>query len=355
MMKERKENLGILTSISWHSNNWKGDPTAEDEKLSQYGYVKDNALMHESLNFAIDLPLEKDDFFIGYSPKLNNLPSVKNAKDVKIIFLISTDYLNKRKCIVGFYGFPEFSNWYDREANHEFYRKYNGGNIKSLVDDIIYFENYLLIDNSTAEKQNFLPEGKKISQQGFNYLSEENVYNILQLSYQLNKNNNKLKDFIHRFPLLIEMSDEIEDLSEVYSLLNTYEIDKIKELKALESKMKKLRPKVKERLSKTIERGAIANKVKEITNYECLVCKALGQNPLGFTKQNGINYVETHHVEPVSNQKEGSLSITNLITVCANHHRQLHYGNTELLENTIEYFKFKIDCKEVKIKKIEIK
>jgi len=54
-------NYGILSSISWNSNNWAGHPSEDDLKASKYDYVKDNAHMHESLNFGHDkFPAEED-------------------------------------------------------------------------------------------------------------------------------------------------------------------------------------------------------------------------------------------------------------------------------------------------------
>jgi hypothetical protein len=67
--------------------------------------------------------------------------------------------------------------------------------------------------------------------------------------------------------------------------------------------------------------------------YKCLICEQLGQNLHDFKKENGTYCIEAHHVEPVANKKKGNLSISNLITVCANHHRQLHCGNSKVLVN----------------------
>ena len=52
--------------------------------------------------------------------------------------------------------------------------------------------------------------------------------------------------------------------------------------------------------------------------------------------------------------KQGSLSIANLLTVCANHHRQMHYGKVEIIEDRNECFIFKFDGKILKINKIKI-
>ncbi len=75
----------------------------------------------------------------------------------------------------------------------------------------------------------------------------------------------------------------------------------------------------------------------------------MGLNPINFMKTNNIPYIETHHVNEVSNLEKGSLGISNLITLCANHHRQMHYGNVLLRESENTHFLFNIDGKEIKI------
>jgi hypothetical protein len=113
-------------------------------------------------------------------------------------------------------------------------------------------------------------------------------------------------------------------------------------------------PKVKEVISKRIERGPLGSKVKALTNYRCMICEALGQNPYSFRTRDGEFYIETHHVVFVSEGKPNTLGLSNLITVCANHHRQLHYGDAELIGNLDDRFVFQIDGQNVQINKIAI-
>ncbi|WP_145279531.1 hypothetical protein [Tautonia plasticadhaerens] len=111
-------------------------------------------------------------------------------------------------------------------------------------------------------------------------------------------------------------------------------------------------PEVKEVVSRHIERGPVAAKVKEATGYRCQVCLALGQNPFSFRKRDGEPYVEAHHVTFVSRLEPGSLGPSNIITVCADHHRQLHYGIVELAKDTAEEFVFVIDGVALRVPKI---
>ena len=41
----------------------------------------------------------------------------------------------------------------------------------------------------------------------------------------------------------------------------------------------------KEKLVKVIERGKIADKIKEHLQYKCQICEALGENPYSFKKK----------------------------------------------------------------------
>jgi predicted HNH restriction endonuclease len=120
------------------------------------------------------------------------------------------------------------------------------------------------------------------------------------------------------------------------------EIDN-KKIKLLELKYQDASPQVKTRISKFIERGAIALEIKEAYKFKCKVCEVLNQSPHSFKKSNGDFYIETHHIEHVSSLKNGVLGVANLITVCPNHHRQFHYGNIEIEKNTKEELKLKID------------
>lgn len=155
------------------------------------------------------------------------------------------------------------------------------------------------------------------------------------------------KESFEKILLKIENSDDIFENSEIENL------NIISDIQQIEEKYKNATPQVKEIISKRIERGQISHKLKELNGYKCQICEKLGLNPFSFETKKGNNYVETHHIIPVSEQIEGSLGIANLITLCANHHRQLHYGNVdfEIKENMII---FTIDDKEVEIIKNKI-
>jgi hypothetical protein len=101
-------------------------------------------------------------------------------------------------------------------------------------------------------------------------------------------------------------------------------------------------PAVRERLSRSIERGTIGARLKRANGFKCQVCEALGLEPVGFLKADGEPYVEAHHATPVSAMEVGSLSATNIMILCANHHRQMHYG-TVSIERASSCFTLELD------------
>lgn len=138
-----------------------------------------------------------------------------------------------------------------------------------------------------------------------------------------------------------------EDPEEVASG-NAEEAGNIDRLAELESKFLHASPEVKIRVSSGIERGPIGREVKRANKFHCQICAALGRDPIGFVKNNGEPYVEAHHVMPVSKREIGSLSAANIVTLCANHHREVHYGDVSVSIGDAE-FSFTISGQEITI------
>lgn len=131
-----------------------------------------------------------------------------------------------------------------------------------------------------------------------------------------------------------------------------YETNTVEKIIKLEEEYALAVPKIQERISKYIERGNIAEEYKRLAQYKCQICEALGKQGHVFKKKDGTYYVETHHVIPVSSLQQGSLGLKNLLAVCPNHHRQLHYGDIEVQKSDKENFEFIIDNQLIIIKKI---
>jgi len=131
------------------------------------------------------------------------------------------------------------------------------------------------------------------------------------------------------------------------------EVTTLDRLAALESKFINASPEVKTRVGKSIERGPIGAEVKRANKYRCQLCEALGLESIGFKKKSGEPYVEAHHVMPVRLKEIGSLSATNIVTLCANHHREVHYGDVTVSIGDSE-FTFVISGREVQIARARI-
>jgi hypothetical protein len=198
-----KRNFGILASISWNSRNWTGPASAEDLKRSNYAYVKENHRMMEDLNFAYSqYPPEPDGTFIAYTPMFNRLPSHIESKYVEIVFFKSLNHQLNQNFIVGFYAFPNIDNCL-RKANHIIYEQYVdggiSGNVRSKTEHIVLFKNPILISETIVTSCQYLPAGKKLGQQGFNYLHSENVMRILDRATFLNPSDTRLKNIKFKF------------------------------------------------------------------------------------------------------------------------------------------------------------
>lgn len=158
-------------------------------------------------------------------------------------------------------------------------------------------------------------------------------------------------------PLLRETFNNIVGVdkdSEIWSNCLVEHANTTNQIHTLNEKYRNSTPEVKEYLAKRIERGSIASEIKKLYGYKCLVCEAQGNNPFSFIKTNSEHYVETHHINYVSNLEMGSLGLSNLITLCANHHRQFHYGNVIIEENSEEKLNVLIDGKNIEIKKMQL-
>ncbi|MFV8379516.1 hypothetical protein [Flavobacterium sp. LB3R33] len=189
-----KKNIGILASMSWNSNNWASTASKEDIDNSNYDYVKEKGEMHEDLNFAHEsLPTEDNGKFIAYTPMFNTYPSKEESKYVEIVFFRSLNHRTKQNCIMGFYALPDIAAHKRTKSKHKLYEAYDYGNVASLPENIVLFKNPILISNEIIAKENFVPKGKKLGQQGFNYLAYDNTLKILDKATELNPTDAKLK------------------------------------------------------------------------------------------------------------------------------------------------------------------
>ena len=79
-------------------------------------------------------------------------------------------------------------------------------------------------------------------------------------------------------------------------------------------------PEYRKRMAGSYVRDSrVRNDVLARANGACEFC-----GETGFPKMDGMAYLETHHV--ISLSEQGADTVTNVIALCANHHRQAHFG-----------------------------
>ena len=189
-----------------------------------------------------------------------------------------------------------------------------------------------------------------------NLLDDPLLITTLKQNSIINKDQYLIEGFQRAtMPLKKKAFDEIIDLigsnDQIFSNIELEKVDTIEEITEVELKYRNASPEVKEVISKRIERGKISSIIKKLNDYECKVCEALGENPHSFKKIDREYYIETHHIIPVANLIKGSLAISNLITVCANHHRQFHYGDITIIDSSNDQLSINIEGQILCIKK----
>jgi len=348
------------------------------EKLSEYITIKDA----EIFKFLYSHDYDKETFanrgisftilsaWLGtiYTDRFVCVPAVDFVHSIS--FLFDFDVLKMPQRGFGYFEFGQeyfkiIKNELKRENFNAFflpginkYRKTLKLNEKSNYDEcdwnwitedfnLFIFRNYLnLYKKKLKKKEKELKQRE--NQSTTNKIRLTDYYEDLIIPQietdedELRINDNKTDEFI-------QLTDE-----EIVELINEELVDNLDEIRKIEEKYKYVKPIVKEFISKRIERGNFADKIKKLNNFKCLICERLNKSPYVFKKDNGDYYIEVHHIIPVAELQIGSLSTANLITVCPNHHRQIHYGKFEIVENNDLRFIFRIDNQLIHINKPKI-
>ena len=199
-----ERNYGILASLDWNSNRWQNKPYPEDIATSNFGYVVEHGISFTSLNFGHTIyPTDKQGYYYGLLPQLwSKQLDKENSRYVEIAFMKSKNWRDKQNYIVGFYAFPIFHKCVRQSplvACPEDFEL----NVKALLKDIHQVKNYINL-GSHPDAKRFLPPGKEMGHQGFNYLTKANVYSILDAMTRLNPNDAILSGIKRRLIAEIE-------------------------------------------------------------------------------------------------------------------------------------------------------
>lgn len=190
---------GILASIDWNSHLWRDLPSDEDIRRANYGYVKVNEVTFTCLNFANDIYVpDKDGYYFGLLPQMwSRTPDKTKARHLIVVFQKSHNYNDGINYIVGLYAFPLFEHKVIPSPIPEKMPGTFEVNVKSLPSDIHLLQNFIPL-NSEEKLRKFLPKGKQLGKQGFNYLEKANVLSILDACTAMNPSDVKLSRIKYR-------------------------------------------------------------------------------------------------------------------------------------------------------------
>jgi 5-methylcytosine-specific restriction endonuclease McrA len=129
---------------------------------------------------------------------------------------------------------------------------------------------------------------------------------------------------------------------------NIFNNNPLQLLEQLNNKYKDLEPKKKNKfINSHVDRGkCVTDALKKILGAECQIC-----NWEGFLKNNGERYIEAHHLSQLSLNQIDSLCSDNVILLCPNCHRKIHYAKDLAINNLGTKIKITLEGKEIIINK----
>lgn len=198
------KNFGILASIDWNSNKWAGLPSEEDLNHSNFGFVMENGISYTAINFGHEIfPCDDEGYYHGLLPQLwTRMPDNEKSKHVEIVFMKAQDWKNKQNYIVGFYAFPWIEKSMQPFALKALAENFTS-NIMAFPKDIHLLENPVVLSGN-KDLNKFLPKEKSLGKRGYNYLTKENVYKLLDEMTALNPNDKKLSSIKFRLITTID-------------------------------------------------------------------------------------------------------------------------------------------------------
>jgi 5-methylcytosine-specific restriction endonuclease McrA len=123
--------------------------------------------------------------------------------------------------------------------------------------------------------------------------------------------------------VIVQKNNRIKEAEVFYNTDNIIDLGDLKKLVvSFNEEYQKITPYRRKRISEEIARpGMITDYIKQLNNYTCQICKEKG-----FKQINGTIYIEAHHIMELHKLIPGSYCSDNIIIVCANCHRKMHYA-----------------------------
>ena len=131
------------------------------------------------------------------------------------------------------------------------------------------------------------------------------------------------------------------------SLLETG-IDALGVLRSLNSRYANIQPRERaKKIQNHLDRGsAVTKALKSLLGAKCQVC-----GWIGFKKKSGEDFIEAHHIVQLSEKKEGSLCTENVVLLCPNCHREIHYGKQFFVSDDAENIEIVLSSRKATIRK----
>ncbi|GAH25955.1 unnamed protein product, partial [marine sediment metagenome] len=125
-------------------------------------------------------------------------------------------------------------------------------------------------------------------------------------------------------------------------------IDALDVLRSLNSRYANIQPRERaKKIQNHIDRGsAVTKALKSLLGAKCQVC-----GWIGFKKKSGEDFIEAHHIVQLSEKKEGSLCTENVVLLCPNCHREIHYGKQFFVSDDAENIEIVLSSRKATIRK----
>jgi len=108
------------------------------------------------------------------------------------------------------------------------------------------------------------------------------------------------------------------------------QVDPLKILTALNKKLQNLPPKeLNNKAQAYLDRGgSVTRALKKLLGAKCQICEWEGFVKKSVKNNKEEGFIEAHHLTQISDKQSGSLCTDNIILVCPNCHREIHYGSS---------------------------
>jgi len=230
------------------------------------------------------------------------MPLEDQKRFVTLLSITDLNGGNRRKNVLDNIRKKEYINFIEQDLAP---RELNGQ--LKWENDISFTKKHLLMEGYIEDYRHGHAHGTwKITERGKTYLRElcSNVIKLTSDDYHILDNN----AFIRAREILLE--DEQEDEQRERELLEDF--------RALRNEKREVI------VQRRIRYQGIVNDLKEKYKNRCQI------EGCGFTfeKRNGGFYSEGHHLVPLS--EAGTQEADNIVILCPNHHKMLHYARVEV-------------------------